>query len=117
MLSPDELEGVRRAQAAAVAALGVLLDLLRATRPAHGRLLLDGEPLTSERLREAALAELRRAGADADSATIAHGPAAADPDEAGSGELAPGEPIVLDLYPRDASSGCYGDVARTVVVG
>jgi len=117
VLTQDELEGVRRAQAAAVGALGVLLDLLRAARPEAGRLLLDGEPLTSELLREAALKELRRLGADAETVTVSHGPQAADADTAGTGELAPDEPIVLDLYPRDGRSGCYGDVARTVVVG
>jgi Xaa-Pro aminopeptidase len=115
--SSEELEGVRRAQAAAVAALGVLVELLRAARPVEGRLLLDREPLTSESLREAALAELRRAGADAGTITVAHGEQAADADTTGSGELAPGEPIVLDLYPRDARTGCHGDIARTVVVG
>jgi Xaa-Pro aminopeptidase len=35
----------------------------------------------------------------------------------GSGPIAPGEPIVLDLFPRDRETGCYADMTRTFVVG
>jgi Xaa-Pro aminopeptidase len=35
----------------------------------------------------------------------------------GEGRLHAGEPIVIDLWPRDADSGCYADMTRTYVVG
>jgi Xaa-Pro aminopeptidase len=35
----------------------------------------------------------------------------------GSGPIAPNEPIVLDLFPKDRESGCYADMTRTFVVG
>ena len=35
----------------------------------------------------------------------------------GHGPIAPGEPVVLDLFPRDRESGCYADMTRTFVVG
>ena len=35
----------------------------------------------------------------------------------GSGAIAPGEPIVVDLFPRDRETACYADMTRTYVVG
>jgi Xaa-Pro aminopeptidase len=35
----------------------------------------------------------------------------------GSGPIAAGEPIVLDLFPRDRETGCFADMTRTFVVG
>ncbi len=36
---------------------------------------------------------------------------------AGSGQIAPNEPIVFDLFPKDKATGCYSDMTRTYVVG
>jgi Xaa-Pro aminopeptidase len=35
----------------------------------------------------------------------------------GHGEIQPGEPIVIDVWPRDPESGCYADMTRTYVIG
>jgi Xaa-Pro aminopeptidase len=35
----------------------------------------------------------------------------------GSGSIAAGEPIVVDIWPRDRETGCYADMTRTYVVG
>src|SRR5207244_2003992 len=48
-----EIAGVRRAQAAATHAMGIAADMLRRAAVEDGVLTLDGEPLTSERIREA----------------------------------------------------------------
>src|SRR5262249_40299754 len=37
--------------------------------------------------------------------------------EMGSGQIAPNEPIVFDLFPKDRATGCYSDMTRTYVVG
>ena len=42
-----ELEGIRRAQAAADAAMGAARDLLARAAQSNGSLTVDGEPLTS----------------------------------------------------------------------
>jgi Xaa-Pro aminopeptidase len=109
--------GAERAQRAAEAALEAMLDLLRHASADIGRLALDGSVLTSETLQQLARVTLRSHGAEAEATTVAHGAQAADPNCLGSGPLACGEPIVLDLYPRDTESGCHADLARTVIVG
>jgi Xaa-Pro aminopeptidase len=51
--SPAELEGIRRAQAAAEAGMRAAAALLRRATPEGDRLLLDGAPLTAEAVRTA----------------------------------------------------------------
>lgn len=113
-----ELAGVRRAQAAAAAGIAFVAESLRrAEAAADGALALDGEPLTSERLRAGAETVIAEHGAAADDLIVSHGPQTAVGHELGSGQLRAGEPIVLDFFPRDRESACYGDMTRTFVVG
>jgi Xaa-Pro aminopeptidase len=73
--------------------------------------------LTSERLKrviEDVFADHDVEGSDM---IAAHGPQTAVGHNSGSGQVAPGEPIVFDLFPRDKATGCYSDMTRTYVVG
>lgn len=111
-----ELEGLRRAQRACEAALDVARELLRRAEP-NGTLVLDGEPLTVERIK----IEIERVFSDhgvvGDEFIVAHGPQTAVGHHMGSGALLPDEPIVFDLFPRDRATGVYSDMTRTYVVG
>jgi Xaa-Pro aminopeptidase len=113
-----EVEGIRRAQTAADAAMGAAAELLRAAEPHDGVLHVAGEPLTSEavraRIREVAAGH----GAPTDEDIIvAGGPAGAAGHETGSGPLPTGTPIIIDIWPRDERSGCFTDMTRTFVAG
>jgi Xaa-Pro aminopeptidase len=112
-----ELAGIRRAQAACEAAMDAARELLRAAEPNGSALRLDGEPLTSERLKETIETVFSAHGVTADESIVSHGPQTAVGHNFGSGPIAPSEPIVLDLFPRDRESGCYADMTRTFVVG
>lgn len=48
---------------------------------------------------------------------VAGGLKSAEPHEPGSGLLVPGEPIVIDIFPRHRQSGFYADMTRTVCIG
>ncbi|MEA2410478.1 MAG: Xaa-Pro aminopeptidase, partial [Thermoleophilaceae bacterium] len=65
--SPAELEGIRRAQRAAEAAMAAAAAVLRAASPVDGRLVsrVDGSPVTSEQVRAAAREAAAAAGAPA----------------------------------------------------
>src|SRR5262249_43833851 len=83
-----ELAGIRRAQAAADAAMGAARVLLRAARPdAAGVLQLDGGPLTCELVK----AEIRRVfvehGSGFGDFIVSHGPQSAIGHHLGEGEL------------------------------
>jgi Xaa-Pro aminopeptidase len=117
--NPTEIEGVRRAQAAAEAGMAAAAELLRAAEPGPGGLLhLDGEPLTAEAVRGRIRAVCAERGAPADEDIIvAAGAAGASGHEQGSGPLPAGVPIVVDIWPRDERSTCFADMTRTFVAG
>jgi Xaa-Pro aminopeptidase len=116
--SEFEIEGVRRAQAAADAAMAAAADMLRTAAGSDGELRLDGEPLTSERVRARIRGVCADHGAPADDDIIvAAGAAGATGHENGSGPLPRGVPIVVDIWPRDERTGCWADMTRTFVAG
>ncbi|MDP8911104.1 MAG: Xaa-Pro peptidase family protein [Actinomycetota bacterium] len=112
-----ELAGIRRAQAAAEAGMAAARELLRRAEPNGATVMLDGGPLTCETLKAAIEQAFVEHGATAEEFIVSHGPQSAVGHEMGSGPIAPNEPIVIDLWPRDRESACYADMTRTFVVG
>ena len=116
--SAAEVEGVRRAQKAADAAMAAGAELLRAARAEDGVLHVNGGPLTAEAVR----ARIREVCADHGAPTtediiVAAGAAGATGHESGTGPIQAGVPIVIDIWPRDERSGCFADMTRTFVAG
>jgi Xaa-Pro aminopeptidase len=112
-----ELRGIRNAQKACEAALDVARSLLRRAEANGAGLEVDGEPLTCERIKrliEDVFADHEVEGGDM---IVSHGPQTAVGHNMGSGQIAPNEPIVFDLFPKDKATGCYADMTRTYVVG
>jgi Xaa-Pro aminopeptidase len=112
-----ELEGIRRAQRAAEAAMDVVRDLLRRSAVEGGLLVLDGKPLTCERVKQAIGEVFTEYDVGAEEMIVAHGPQSAVGHEMGSGPIAPHEPIIVDLWPKDRETGCHADMTRTYCVG
>jgi Xaa-Pro aminopeptidase len=112
-----QVEGIRRAQQAADAANAAIAEVLRGAQISGDRVLFEGEPLTSERLKAAASAAVTASGCSAEEFIVAHGAQTCIGHHHGSGEIAPGEPITVDIWPRDAATACYTDMTRTFVAG
>jgi Xaa-Pro aminopeptidase len=112
-----ELAGIRRAQVAAEAGMRAAVDLLRSAEPGPEGLRAEGDPLSCERLKDAIRSAVARAGANADELIVAHGGQTAVGHDLGSGVIQPGEPVIIDLWPRDMESACFADMTRTFVVG
>ena len=113
-----ELEGIRRAQTAADCGMAAAAEMLRRAGPAEATLALDGEPLTSERVRARIREVCAELGAPAgEDIIVAAGAAGASGHEHGSGPLPPATPIIIDLWPRDERTGCWADMTRTFVAG
>jgi Xaa-Pro aminopeptidase len=116
--NPTEIEGVRRAQAAADAGMAAAADLLRTAAVRDGVLVHDGEALTSEAVRARIRDVCAERGAPADEDIIvAPGAAGATGHEQGTGPLPAGVPVIVDIWPRDERSGCFSDMTRTFVAG
>ena len=102
-----ELAGVRRAQAAADAAMARAAELLRL-----------GGSLTSESVRNEMIAVCREHGATLPADVIVgSGAAGAVGHDPGTGPLREGESIIIDIWPMDDESACYADMTRTFVIG
>jgi Xaa-Pro aminopeptidase len=112
-----ELEGIRKAQKAAEAAMGAARDLIFRAEPSNGGVKVDGETLTSERLKATIRRVFSEHGVSGDDFIVSHGAQTAIGHELGHGPIAPNEPIVIDLWPKDPDSACYADMTRTYVVG
>jgi Xaa-Pro aminopeptidase len=112
-----ELEGIRRAQRAAEAGMDAARDLFRRTQQSNGSLLVDGKPLTSERVKLAIQDAFAQHGCSAEEFIVSHGAQSAIGHDMGSGEIRAGEPIVIDLWPKDAETACYADMTRTYCIG
>jgi Xaa-Pro aminopeptidase len=115
--SPAELAGIRRAQKAAEAGMGAAAALLRTAVPEGDRIVIDGEPVTAEQVRDAIRAACAAAGAPAPADIIVASVWQGFGHESGSGPLPANLPIHVDLWPRDEQTGCWADMARTFVVG
>jgi Xaa-Pro aminopeptidase len=115
--SETELGGIRKAQRGTEEAMAAARELLRSAETANGMLTLDGEPLTSERIKARIMEVFNAHNLTSDEMIVAHGGQAAAGHEMGSGPIAQGEAVVIDLFPRDRETGCYADMTRTFVVG
>jgi Xaa-Pro aminopeptidase len=102
-----ELEGIRRAQRAAERAM----DAIRAR-------LREGGATSSEELQGVASRVFSDEGVIApDLVLVSSGAQTTVGHEPGHGPIAEGEPVVVDLFPRDPASGCYADMTRTFCLG
>ncbi len=103
-----QIDGVRRAQAAADAAMAEAARLLRE--------LPSG--ISSESVREAMQALCREDGSKLDDdVVVAVGAQSASCHEPGFGPIAEGDRVLIDIWPRDLESRCYADMTRTFVAG
>ena len=112
-----EIAGIRKAQKAAEAGMAAAKEILARAEPANGGLTVDGEPLTSELIKGAIRRAFTDHGVASDDFIVSHGAQTAIGHELGFGAIAPDEPIVIDLWPKDPESSCYADMTRTFVVG
>jgi Xaa-Pro aminopeptidase len=112
-----ELEGIRRAQRAAEAGMLACRELLGRAAHVNGTLSVDGEELTVELVKQSVEQVFIRHGVTADEFIVARGPQSAIGHDMGSGPIHSGEPVVVDLWPKDRESACFADMTRTFVVG
>ena len=115
--SAAELAGIRRAQAAAEAGMAAAAALLRAATREGERLVIGGEPLTADAVRDALREACRGRGAPAPPDVMVTSLWQGTGHDPGSGPLPADLPIVIDLWPCDEESGCWADMTRTFVVG
>ncbi|MET0261622.1 MAG: Xaa-Pro peptidase family protein [Rariglobus sp.] len=112
-----EAAALREGNRCSAAGIAAAENLLRKSKIKAGKLVLDGKPLTSERLKIAIEIACLEAGALSIDTIAAGGDQACDPHERGHGPLRANELIVVDVFPRVSATGFHGDMTRTFLKG
>ncbi|HXQ81494.1 MAG TPA: M24 family metallopeptidase [Opitutaceae bacterium] len=115
--SPSEAAAIREGNRCSAAGIAAAESVLRTCRVRAGRLIHRGSVLTSERLKVAIEIACIEAGSISDSTIAAGGDQACDPHNRGSGPLRANQLIIVDVFPRVAATGFYGDMTRTFLRG
>lgn len=116
--SDAEIDHIVESLRAAERGMSRAIDVLRrSTIDKKGFPRWRGRSLTSETLRREMEVEILRAGATALDTIVACGAQAAEPHNVGEGPLRVNAPIVIDVFPRIARHGYWGDLTRTFVKG
>jgi Xaa-Pro aminopeptidase len=114
----EEIRQLQHAIALTEIGLERAYEVLRASEIKPGRKLFwGGKRLTSELLRAEIDCAILRASGIPMNTIVAGGDQACDPHNRGSGPLAANSLIILDVFPRAADTGYYGDITRTVLRG
>ena len=116
--SEKEVEMIGRALRITERGLKRAIEILKASNLGAGkRLYWGGKTLTSEMLRAEIDSAILRAGGIPTGTIVAGGDQGCDPHERGFGPLYANSLIILDVFPRDAKTGYFGDMTRTVLRG
>jgi len=114
----QELGWLREAQRATEGAMKLACETVaRAKAAADGSLVHEGAPLTAERLRAIIDVHLLTSGYENPESIVACGAQGADCHDHGHGLLRTGEPVIVDIFPRNRKTLYNGDMTRTVVHG
>lgn len=113
-----ELAELRKSQYAAVSAMNMAVKQIASAKvDTKNRLRTGRRLLTSEGVRhqiQKTLIDFDCMGIDT---IVAGGEQSTDPHERGHGQLYAGQPIIIDIFPRNEKTGYWGDITRTVCRG
>ena len=114
----EEIRLLQRALRITETGMKRAMEILKASKPGAGKKLKwSRKTLTSEILRAEIDSAILRAGGVPTNTIVAGGDQACDPHERGFGPLKANSLIIFDIFPRDAKTGYWGDMTRTVVRG
>lgn len=113
----EEVRHIEDAQRATEEAVAAAHALLRRAEIKDEQLWLDGEVVTSERIKKFVNVKLMERDCIAQHTIVAGGEQACDPHNEGSGSLPAHRSIIFDVFPRSATSRYFADMSRTVIRG
>ncbi len=113
----EEIKCVEAAQRATEQAVVEAHHIVRNASIRDEILWVDGEPLTSEIIKQHINVSLMKQGCVAQHTIVAGGEQACDPHNEGSGPLPAHKSIIFDVFPRSAHTRYFADMSRTVVRG
>jgi len=113
----EEIEHVTETQRATERAMAVAEEMLERATAQDDTLSLEGEVLTSERVRRAIEVTLLEEGCEVNVCIVASAAEGARGHDAGTGAIEASEPIIIDIAPHSKESRYFADMTRTFVKG
>ncbi len=113
----EEVRAITKALRFTEAAVQAAIDAIRKSVIKKGRLYLQGELLTCEKIKKMINVGLMENNCIASHSIVSCGIDGVDPHHEGSGPLYANQSIIMDIFPRDSESRYYADLTRTVVRG
>lgn len=113
----SELSYIQRAVTETETVVKHALAMIASADIQDEKLYLDGELLTSERVKSFIMGALIERGYLPLYTIVASGEQGCDPHNQGSGPLYANTPIIMDVFPRSLSSFYFADMTRTIVRG
>ncbi len=113
----DEIQCIAKVQRAAEKAMTQAVNVLKASREVGNRLLYAGRTLHVDTLRKVMQVALMQENCTAPQVIVAVGDQSVAPHNVGSGPVRPGQPVVIDIFPRSIQNHYWADMTRTFVKG
>jgi Xaa-Pro aminopeptidase len=113
----SEVDAISIASRHTESAIQAAIDTISDATIKDGILVGPDGILTSEYIKRLINIHLLERDCVAENTIVACGIQGCDPHNSGSGTLRSGEPIIMDVFPKDITTGYYADITRTVVKG
>lgn len=113
----QEINSVKDALRKTARAMDLAIRLVASSEIKRNKLYVNGQILTSEKVKGEINAELSRMGYNGSHTIVASGVQSSMPHHSGEGPIFADKPLVIDIFPRSQDTGYFGDMTRTVIRG
>ena len=115
--TPKEVNALKDALRKTARAMDLAVRIVASSAIKRNKLYLNGQVLTSEKIKGEINAELSRMGYHASHTIVASGVQSSMPHHSGEGPIFADKPLIIDIFPRSQETGYFGDMTRTVIRG
>ncbi len=115
--TPQEVNSLKDAVRKTARAMDLAIRIVASSEIKRNKLYVNGQILTSEKVKGEISAELSRMGYNASHTIVASGVHSSMPHHSGQGPIFADKPLVIDIFPRSQETGFFGDMTRTVIRG
>ncbi len=115
--TPKEVNALKDALRKTARAMDLAIRMVASSEIKRNKLYVNGQILTSEKIKGEINAELSRMGYHASHTIVASGVHSSMPHHAGEGPIFADKPLIIDIFPRSQATGYFGDMTRTIIRG
>jgi len=115
--TPQEVNSLKDALRKTARAMDLAIRMVASSEIRRNKLYMNGQVLTSEKVKGEISAELSRMGYNASHTIVASGVHSSMPHHSGEGPIFADKSLVIDIFPRSQDTGYFGDMTRTVIRG